>query len=786
MKPHLPMKQNVIALSVLSAISIISLPAMAQDSKEQQAEIEQEKIETIQVTGRSVSYANSTVSTAMKKQQTPMTSALSIIDNLPGVLINEGSPFGSDEWSTSISIRGFTLDLESQQIGMTVDGISNGNSNYGGGTKASRYIDTENLRSIQVSQGTADIGSRSNEALGGTLDFTTIRPAFDEQLTVSTTLGDYNARKFYLRYDTGEIAKDTYAWVSLSTQQNDDYMDGSVTNTRDHAEAKIISKVGEVDLTGYFSYDDAQEYTYQRVYGLGQYAQSPNWDGLAEDWTGVPYQDQVFREGWVTERENLFGYLKADFSVGAVDVSTNVYYHKNEGIGKWIPYYMADVTDDGEGNPHSELDSSSTAFGGSTRGLIYFVNRDGQSLSPIDNCASSIGYPYGGGGAAVDPGCYEQGAMPVSSHRHTHYEKERYGVNADLVWNTKIAGMPNTFRSGFWYEDYQREEYRDWHKTIDAASSPRPENNPYWIQYSREFPVETLMYYVEDELNVGFAKLRVGAKQFDVEVSKEDQFTPENNLNVSSDSDVLISAGFVAPLPIRGLEVFGGYAENFAAIKDAVLERDDTDLSLVEPETADNIDVGFRYSTPGFNASLTYYNIKFENRITFVSNEDVNGIDFLEAAAGGFVNDGGVESDGIEASVDYRLTDNLGVYVSYTKNDSTYTDDAFVGKTVIGSAQDMAVLSIDYSKGDFYAGFSTKYVGERFLDQANTQETDSYVVSDLYVGKTAYDIGGAIDSIELSFTINNVFDTDYLGSIATNAAWIGAPRTAALNAKFIM
>ena len=54
------------------------------------------------------------------------------------------------------------------------------------------------------------------------------------------------------------------------------------------------------------------------------------------------------------------------------------------------------------------------------------------------------------------------------------------------------------------------------------------------------------------------------------------------------------------------------------------------------------------------------------------------------------------------------------------------------------------------------------------------------------MGKTAYDIGGAIDSIELSFTINNVFDKDYLGSIATNAAWIGAPRTAALNAKFIM
>jgi outer membrane receptor for Fe3+-dicitrate len=59
-------------------------------------------------------------------------------------------------------------------------------------------------------------------------------------------------------------------------------------------------------------------------------------------------------------------------------------------------------------------------------------------------------------------------------------------------------------------------------------------------------------------------------------------------------------------------------------------------------------------------------------------------------------------------------------------------------------------------------------------------------VSDLYVGKTAYEFGGAIESMELSFTINNVFDKNYLGTIAPNAGWIGAPRTAALNLKFVM
>ncbi|MEM5496637.1 TonB-dependent receptor [Paraglaciecola mesophila] len=789
MNTYVPKKQSLIALSVLSAMSMTSLTAFAQEADTAaNAKKQQEDVESIVVTGRNVSYANSAASEEMKKQQTPMTSVLALVDNLPGVLVTEGDPFGSDEWSTSISIRGFQLNLESQQIGMTVDGISNGNSNYGGGTKASRYIDTENLRGVEVSQGTADISSRSNEALGGTMDFTTILPALDEKLTVSTTLAEHNARKFYVRYDTGEIAQDTFAWMSLSSQQNDDYMDGSITNKRDHAEGKIISTIGEVDLTAYVSYDDAEEYTYQRVYGLAQYAQNSEWDGLTEDWSGVPYQDQVFREGWVTERENFFTYLKADFAVGEVDFSTNVYYHENEGAGKWIPYYIADVTDDGVGNPNSELDSSTTAYGGASQGLIYFTNRAGETLSPIAGCESSIGFPYGGGGAEIDPGCYEQGAIPVSSNRHTHYDKKRIGVNGDFTWHTSISDMDNVLRGGFWYEDYQRDEYRDWHKTIDAATSARYDNTPYWVQYDREFPVETLMYYIEDELDAGFAKFRLGAKQFNVDVSKDDQFVPENDLDVSSDSDVLISAGFVAPLPLNGLEVFGGYAENFAAVKDAVLERDDADVSTVEPETADNIDFGLRYSTPGFNASLTYYNIKFENRITFISNEDVNGIDFLESAAGGFLNDGGIESDGIEASIDYKINENFGVYISYTKNESTYTDDDqdIRGKTVIGSPEDMAVISFDYTKNDFYAGFSTKYVGERFLDQANTQEVDSYVVSDLYVGKTAYDIGGSIDSVELSFTVNNVFDEEYLGSIAPNAGWIGAPRIASFNVRFVM
>ena len=207
MKLSVPMKPSLLALSVFS---VLSAPSLAQQ-EEQTANEDKKKaqdIEQIQVTGRSVSYANNATAEEMKLQQTSMTSALAVVDNLPGVLINEGDPFGSDEWSTSISMRGFSIDLSQQQIGMTVDGISNGNSNYGGGTKANRFIDTENLQGVDVSQGTSDISSRSHEALGGTLDFRTIDPGFEEKAVVSATLGENNAQKIYARYETGELARE--------------------------------------------------------------------------------------------------------------------------------------------------------------------------------------------------------------------------------------------------------------------------------------------------------------------------------------------------------------------------------------------------------------------------------------------------------------------------------------------------------------------------------------------------------------------------------------------------
>ena len=743
-------------------------------------------IDEITVVGKSVSFANASMSQEMKLQQSSMTSALAVIDNLPGVLVNEGDTFGADDWSTTVSIRGFQLSLDEQQIGITIDGIANGNSNYGGGAKANRYIDTENLGTVEVSQGTSDIRSRSNEALGGTLNFTTIDPTEEAGLTTSFSLGQFQSQKAFVRLNTGEIAPGTRAWVSVSSAQSSDWVDQTAENTRDHLAAKIISEQGDVKYTGYFSYDDTHEDNYQRI-SLAQFAENPDWDRLTAEWTGTPYVDQAYRKGWSTLRENIFGYLQAEYSTDNLEASANVYFHKNEGRGDWVPPYLVNVTDDGAGNPESEVVGNTTVMGGAALGQLFFVNRDGVALAPDADCQSSITFPYGGAGAQYDPLCYGQGAVPVGSYRHTHYQKSRFGFNADFAYFSKLGDVDNTLRGGVWYEDYEREEYRDWHKIIDSSSNYKFDHVAYWRQYDRKFPVQTTMLYLENEVDFGMVSARVGAKQFMVELEAQDNFTNTASGVVDSDSDLLLTAGVVAQTGIDGLEVFAGYAENFAAVKDTVLERDTSVFDNIEPETAENIDVGIRFVSDRITAAATFYDITFENRLVFIAPDSPDAIDYLIGTNGSYVNVGGIESSGFEMNATVYINDNWAVYGSYTNNKSEYAEGSLdfpAGNTVYGSAEDMFVLSIDWAQDNYFAGLSNKMVGDRWMDAANTQRIEGYMVSDLYAGVSVEAPFSGLQNMQVRLTINNLTDESYLGGVAGQSAWISSPRTAVMNMSF--
>jgi outer membrane receptor for Fe3+-dicitrate len=349
-------------------------------------------------------------------------------------------------------------------------------------------------------------------------------------------------------------------------------------------------------------------------------------------------------------------------------------------------------------------------------------------------------------------------------------------------------------RGGIWYESGTRYEYRDWHRLIDARVGADFDALAYWVQYSRDFPQSTFKWYVEDAVKFGDFTLRAGIKQFNNEIERVNNFNPsdpDENFTLESESDVLFSGGASwAPSVMPGVEVFAGFAENYKAIPDGVLEVISGD-GIPDPETSENMEVGVRYAGDRLRGSAVYFDTTFENRLFPAPTATVvGGIDYLEASNGGYINGGGIDSSGFELAAQFDLNDAWSFYGSYTNNDAKVlgTGDATldglagiaVGNAVPGIPEDMFVLSADFAEGNFYGGASMKWVGDRFVDLANTWTAEAYSDTDLYLGVSGEAISDDFANIDLRLTVNNLFDQDWISGISGNAVWISAPRTVAL------
>ncbi len=738
-------------------------------------------------------FARNVVAEPMRMQQSNITSIASVVDNLPGVSVQEGDAYGFDDWSSNVAVRGFQVTISEAQIGTTIDGFPNGTSDYFSGAKANRFIDPMNLGGVEVSQGTADIASRSVEALGGTFDYRTDDPAADRNYTASVTLGENEGQRFAMRIDSGPLFGDgeTRAWFAAVRQEATDWVEGSARNEREHLAAKLVSSRGRLDFSSYVSWDNIHEDVYQRLYSDADFRANPRWDRLIGEWPGVPYLNQFYRPGWQTRRNNTFAYLKADWAFTDVNtLSVGAYFHRLRGRGDWLPPYIADVADDG-GGPESELMGGPEVRGGSEIGLIRFVGPDGVAVGPTPGCTSSYLFNYyGSGGPEVDPACHP-GATAVMSYRHSHYGKDRLGVTLDEEWFATLGDAGSNLRAGVWYEGSRRDLGRDWHRILDPSVGFDWSEQAYWHQYEWDFPQQIFKWYVEETLYVGPLTISGGVKQFLVDVSREDRFGVDPNLTVDSDSELLFSGGVTYSTPIEGLNLFAGYAQNFKAISSTLLEVPGRSLDLLEPETASNTDIGLQYSGDRIALSATLYDIGFENRIFYVGPQTPTGPNYLIPGGGAYFNAGGIDTHGVELSATVELPQRTSLYSAFTWNDSTYlgTGDPLVdasqgivaGTAVTGVPSRLLVVSLDRT-GPLGAGLSAKYTSSRRVSLNADWTADAYWLVDAYLSFSGAALGDALRSTEFSIVANNLLDHAYLSAITENAAWLGAPRTVSVTA----
>ncbi|MFD2134407.1 TonB-dependent receptor domain-containing protein [Novosphingobium resinovorum] len=383
------------------------------------------------------------------------------------------------------------------------------------------------------------------------------------------------------------------------------------------------------------------------------------------------------------------------------------------------------------------------------------------------------------------------GAIQQQSYRHTHYRKDRLGGTLDGAWTMQFGEIENTLRGGVWYEDTHRREWRDWHHVTDTSVGPAYDATPYWTQYDRKYPQTTFKWYAEDQVQFGPVTANFGVKQFINHLDRTDLFGESADVSVKSKSKVLLSGGIQVE-PMTGLDLFGGYSENFKALSDTLLEYSEDAFSSIKPETAENWEAGARYESGILRASATWFKSKFSNQVIFVPSNSSAGPDYLSEGDGSFFNAGGIDSEGFELLASVRPVTGLSLYGSYTHIDAKYrgTGNAELdeeqgvtaGNRVAGIPKDMWVLSGTYNYGPVTLGLTGKYTGNRFVDADNAWVAKNYFMTDLSVAVKGDALTDSLKALQFALNITNLTNEKYIGGISGNYAFLGAPRTMVFSA----
>lgn len=777
------------------------------------------QIDEIVVTGQAVARGNNVISSDRIDALPAAQNIVDAIKLVPGVSIRGSDALNNDPWTYAINIRGFEVNQRSSKIGQTLDGVPLFNASYYlGGSPAQKYVITESVDRILVSQGTADVGSPAANALGGTLAYFTREPDEEAGGLIRATFGDFDTRRYVARYDFGTLFGNTRLYVAGSQLDAKLWPHGGATPAgieQFSLEAKSMTDFGNLVVTGYVNYNDSDDDPV-----IESSRSALNTRGLDVDGSSSVFNplsaaaNENWADDWAAIRENTFGYLKFDWRLNDVlSVDVTPYMQKNEGVGEFLP---------------PGLQPRIVTVGGQRRQVVFGNGASRSRTATFQNGAGNAVFNYTAGVAdsyiALDGStvtsadCYTaDGAVRLSngqptcaqgqSYRNSTYYHTRSGV----VANARLDLGAHQIRAGVWYENLDRDFGRQWLRYQDIRTGPViVANSVYREDFEQTFVTDMYKFYIADDWSVTEdLTISLGLQHFLIDISgqtrDESRYAADGTFNgfltssVNSDSDELLpSVGAVYDVT-DDLQVFGGYSRNFGAIGDWALEKTGTVFARLQPEVSENLELGARYSTPRLAAAATVFRTENDKAIVFLDEtfaSSTGGINYNVGTGGTYVNaPGGILTTGVEASAQLRLTDSFSAYAALTLLSSEYSatfnaanyggsrrTQVREGNKVPGTPDVLLASALTYENGPFTGTLTARYVGESEGDAQNRPElvVPSYTLLDL---SAAYRLPLGDDEgryVEAQVAVNNVTDERYIGGILDefNQRYTpGAPRT---------
>ena len=512
------------------------------------------------------------------------TSPLRVISKLPSVNFQSADAFGTYEWSTRITIRGFNQN----QLGFNLDGIPLGDMSYGNnnGLHISRAISAENIGRTVVSQGSGSIDTQSTNNLGGTLNFYSIDPKDALGLDASGTYGSNNTWRGFLRGGIG-TRDGARAFASVVYVTTDKWK-GDGKQRQLNVNAKGVLPLGSVTLDGTFSYSDRAEQDYQdlsldQINRLGY-----NWDNFGPSRYALAVQ-------------------VADIAANRGDTGTTPL---NPAAGTVYPAPIRTADD-------AYYDAS-----GLRRDTLASVGLSAELAPAVTLKARTYLHHNEGQGTWGSPYVNSPTGVPMAL-RTTEYEINRKGLFASV--NAEFG--VNNLTVGGWYENNDFNQARRFYAYASRTNPGRDhlkfQRDPFFTQWDVDFNTKTYQYYVMDEIKLGDTTISLGWKGFKVDnratpivaggrtagtLSTKDWFQPHAGASYKFTPEIEAFAGFTqvtrAFVSATTAGPFSSSQIGFDAIK-----------PFLKPEQSDTYEAGLRFTNGIFNGVLAGYLVNFRNRL---------------------------------------------------------------------------------------------------------------------------------------------------------------------------
>lgn len=665
---------------------------------------------------------------------------------LPGVNFQSADPFGTYEWSTRITLRGFNQN----QLGFTLDGVPLGDMSYGNtnGLHISRAIIADNIGQTRVSQGAGALGTASTSNLGGTIEFASRDPQDELNIAGNVTYGDSNTFRGYGTLDTGDLGG-FKAYISGAYIDADKWKGfGSQRSTQ--INAKLVADFSpSTSFTAFVNFSDRKESDYQdlsldMIGRLGY-----GWDNISNNW---PLAVQI-------------AFIGANRGDTGVVVGPNTF-------GTTYPAPIRTVDD-------AYFDAA-----GLRRDWVASGRIDQQLGDKVTGGLQAYYHTNKGQGSWITPYRASPGGLPLS-FRTTEYEMERIGVLGDI--EAELGG--HTVKLNLWYENNDFEQARRFYtmgtsQTVPGASALAYQSNPFFTQWNNAYNTRTFQYAVQDTwaltdaftVTAGFKGQSVKLEATPInpnpgplalgEIKSEDFFLPQVGVLYTLGGGNEIFASFTqnqrAFTAAATTGPFATSAAGFAALRDRI-----------EPEKTNTYEIGFRFGEGQLTGVIAGYLVNFQNRLLAIP----QGPGIVGNAAL-LSNVGDVRSIGAEIGVQWQPVSDFTVNASYAYNNNTYRNDVINqagvvvqrtgGRTVVDSPESIANLELAYDDGQFYARGNANYTSERFFTFSNDRSVDGRVLVDGLIGFRINSDNRFLDGLAIEGTVTNLFDAEFVGTIGSN------------------